>query len=705
LVPGAEAPPALPWITLWQDAFTDRPAQFNPERIIGLPYVDRTTGEAFLSTWDFGVWKSSDAGKTFARVDGGKIGGPGCGPISLSVQMSPQGKCMALFNMNNAPGPSGYSLDGGRTWESFEPVGRNWDFGAMDFQSKTVFAARHEDDGLHLSRDAGKTWTRLARSRGAPFVTGVGVTGRDLLLATGNTIERSTDGGAAWVKVSDLGGFGPALLLGNRLWWFSGEAKRSLIFSSDGGQSWTVQGAPLPVAPMSTPQFGKDERHVVVVTKAGLYETVDGCRTWKLAVPTPDDYTLYSAAFDPVDDVFYMLATSTATRARSLMRYERSSRPDVALVAGATPRVPGPQPRPKAELVDAPRPRIRVLNPLSIDVCGDFFYVAGEDGIIYFRRDLATGKLLFGDQLGEFKCGGYTLRAAGGRLYAVTPHDGYRRMTWNGLAWYEIDPQTGKPRKKGIVACPASRQMLVGPGQKDLYMKACGGRADRLFWYRIGAGGEPAKAGEVAGRGIAPSSHSKHPSILVISPDGANLYCISAADYAIACIQRKPDGRIAYRGAVDLAPVAKHNPQNDGYQWLSLGISPDGRWLYAAIRNGKPGENFYGIFKRDPATGDLTFQETIGGDNDPLANQPAWSMVFAPGAAGGYLGNWSGPLLTFQYDARSGHLTHPGAVAGTAGYGCEHTALDAAHGLLYAAGGEVGTVLATLCVLKVPAKE
>ena len=68
--------------------------------------------------------------------------------------------------MNNKPGPSGYSLDGGKTWESFTSVGRNWDYGTIDWQSKAVLAARYEDHGVHFSPDLGKTWTQLSIKRG-----------------------------------------------------------------------------------------------------------------------------------------------------------------------------------------------------------------------------------------------------------------------------------------------------------------------------------------------------------------------------------------------------------------------------------------------------------------------------------------------------------------------------------------------------------
>jgi hypothetical protein len=175
---------------------------------------------------------------------------------------------------------------------------------------------------------------------------------------------------------------------------------------------------------------------------------------------------------------------------------------------------------------------------------------------------------------------------------------------------------------------------------------------------------------------------------------------VSGEDYAIACIQRKPNGEIAYQGAADLAPVAKRDPDNYRYQWVGLAVSPDGKWLYASVRNGRPDENFYGIFKRDPETGELAFREAVSGDKDPLANQQAWNTAFAGNGTEGYLGSWTGPLMTFRYEPQTGHLTHQGVAAGTNGYGAPHLLLDAERGFLYGAGGEIGTVVATLFVLK-----
>jgi 6-phosphogluconolactonase (cycloisomerase 2 family) len=606
--------------------------------------------------------------------------------------------------MWNAQGPSGFSTDGGATWEAFANVGRDWDFGAMDWDSRTALGARHEFDGLHLTVDGGKNWTQLARSRCNPFITGLGVLGpATLLVATANSIERSEDGGKTWTKVSDLGGTGPVVSFKGRLWWLSGAGGKNVVTSADQGKTWAVHGEALPAAGVLGPLFGKDENHVVVATSAGFHETTDGCKSWKLAVAPPEDYAIgvgSGAAFDPVHDVFYITNWN-----RPVMKYVRSSAPDYAWPP-APLRAKGESAPPRADFVEKPATRgLRCMVTQSADLRGGFFYVSGEDGIICFKQDAETGKLSLVKQLAELKSGGFILRAAGGRLYGVTAHDGYRRMNWHGLAWFEIDPQTGLPARKGLVDCPASRQMAVAPEQKDLYLKSCGGQQDRLFWYRLDAEGKPARAGEVSGKGIGANSHDRHPSILRIAPDGKHLYCISAQDYAIACVERKPGGEIAYKGAVDLEPLARRDPDNYRYQWLALGISPDGKWVYASIRNGKPPENVYGIFKRDPESGALSLQEKVFGDKDRLADMRGWNMVFAPDGSGGYLGSWDGPLLTFRYDPKTGRLTDPAVVQETKGHGSPHLVLDAGNGFLYGGGGDYGMVFDGLFVLKTAGQE
>ena len=675
-----EPVPTAHWVALWHDAWPSMdPNQNDPEHISGNVLVDRTTGDTYLSMWTHGVWKSSDGGKTFARVDAGVIGNPGCGPIQGHASyIAPNGKSIVTFNMNNQPGASGYSLDGGATWERFEAVGRNWDFGAMDFESKTVIAARHEDEGVHLSSDGGKTWSRLARNRSG--VQGLGAIGKILLLSAERGIERSEDNGATWSSVSEEHGNGPALVLAGKLWWLS-TRQNCLIVSSDEGKSWQVQGAPVPAAVLQTPLFGKDVNHVVVVTKAGFYESLDGGKSWTLAVNLPPDYVLWNAAFDPVHDVFYI-----TTWVGPVMKYARGGSAEKAppVVAIADPA--GDSAHPKARFVDDARAKIRVLASNAIAYHGDFLYQCGEDGLLYFKRDLQTGKLQVKEQLTELKSGGFTIACAGDRLYGVTAHDGYHRAKWHGLGLFEFDA-SGKPVRKGLVACPASRQMIVGPGEKDLYLKTCGGKADTLLWFHLEADGKPVKSGEVTGKGLGVSNRCDYDGIIQMTADGRHLYSISSQDYAIACIERKPEGDIHYASAIELDPIANNDPANYAHRWVAVAVSADGKWVYASIRTGRPADNVYGTFARDLSSGQLTFKESIHGDVDPLANQKGWTTVFSPSGKGGYLGSF-GALMTFSYDLLNGHLSDPRVVAETKGKNTAILRYDTEHGFLYVASRE-----------------
>ncbi|MGH7145832.1 MAG: hypothetical protein ACREJ2_17115, partial [Planctomycetota bacterium] len=675
------APPA--WRALWQDAYNGiEKTQIDPERMDCAVAVDRTTGKAFLSMWTYGIWESSDGGQHFARVDGGKISGGATGPLyAYSFYSSPDGKGLASFNMNNSPGPSGYSLDGGKTWAPYVAVGRNWDFGVMDWDTKTVLAARHEETGLHWSGDGGQTWTRLARTRSDPWLQGLGVSGKALLVSTDQAIERSEDDGKTWSKVSDLNGVGPAVTFKAKMYWLSTSGGPHLIVSADQGKSWTQQGAAVPGAVCIGPFFGKDENHVLFAGPNGFEESTDGAKTWKLAVALPEHYTLsnivQSAAYDPVHDVFYL-----ANRSLPVMVYARSGKP-----AYAEPTVPSAAP--SVSFVQEATAKVRCFVSSGSEYHGGCLYLAGEDGLMYFKCDPASGQLHFVEQQLEERCGGFTIRAAGDCLYGVTPHNGYHRMNWHGMVWYKLDPADGKPIRQGVAACPAARQIVVGPQQKNLYLKAWL-KQDRLYWVHLGDDGKPEEKGEAKGKGIGPSTNADYPGILTISPDGHFLYTISAADYALAIVERKEDGSLAWKASVGLETIAPRMPGNERFEWTSLGMSPDGKYLYAGVRNGKPTDNAYGIFKRDAKTGELTLQETVSGAVDPLANAAGWAMVFAADGKTGFLGSFKGPLMTFQYDPASGHLTHAAAVEKTFNNGSTHLFVDSQNGLVFAGGREYG---------------
>ena len=265
--------------------------------------ADRVTGDVFMVVSDQGLWRSSDHGATFARCDGGAIGGR-C-ETGWALQADPAGKRLACFMIY---GSSAMTTDGGATWSKFKVT--HLDFGAVDWADtgKRLLAIRHESGGvLTTSDDAGATWKDLDKGFG-----GCGVLDHSTFLATKEKepgIFRSTDSGATWTKVSDEKPFAPVpVVVDGAAYWPAG---KSLLVSRDKGATWTAMSAEATHGPV----FGKDSTHFIVAGKAGISETLDGGKTWQLAAPLPTGFTTNRVgpnyAWDPKANIFY---ASTMTK-------------------------------------------------------------------------------------------------------------------------------------------------------------------------------------------------------------------------------------------------------------------------------------------------------------------------------------------------------------------------------------------------------
>ena len=130
-----DAPPGQ-WTLLSPESFPGNKfdKQGPPGGYIG---VDHLTGDVYVNVQGKGFWKSSDAGKTFARLGDGKLFTVDClpGPVNISED----GKKIVVFNwMHYArPGAAGYSidaisLDAGKTWQPFDPIHDVFYFSACD---------------------------------------------------------------------------------------------------------------------------------------------------------------------------------------------------------------------------------------------------------------------------------------------------------------------------------------------------------------------------------------------------------------------------------------------------------------------------------------------------------------------------------------------------------------------------------------------
>ena len=103
-----------------------------------------------------GLWRSSDQGKSWQRVDAQTISGRDETGWATTVDANAPER-MASFSLD---GTAGWTLDG-RTWRRFTSLGRNWDFGSVDWSAAvplTIIAAKHETSPpgeVYLTTDGG----------------------------------------------------------------------------------------------------------------------------------------------------------------------------------------------------------------------------------------------------------------------------------------------------------------------------------------------------------------------------------------------------------------------------------------------------------------------------------------------------------------------------------------------------------------------
>ncbi|MDB5335606.1 MAG: BNR/Asp-box repeat protein [Planctomycetaceae bacterium] len=272
--------------------------------------VDPASGDVYLIVTGLGVWKSTDIGKTFARVDGGKVGGR-C-ETSFALNADSGGKRLACFMLD---GKCAWSGDSGQTWTPFTDVGRNWDYAAVDWSAdgvKTIFAALHESGGkVMFSADGGQTWSKLFEDAEFDKTGGLGIFDAKTLVYTqkGKGIQRSTDGGQTWTKTADREPLGRLVnIYKGKAYWLT---KEGLLVSTDKGATWKVQGQAVEasIGPYFDP---KDEKRIVVAGAKGIFQTDDSGESWKLVSRLPMGFEklpkagwFTNVAWDPVHNVFY----------------------------------------------------------------------------------------------------------------------------------------------------------------------------------------------------------------------------------------------------------------------------------------------------------------------------------------------------------------------------------------------------------------
>ena len=262
--------------------------------------ADRTTGDIYLAVVDNGIWRSSDQGQTYTRIDKGNV--TGRAETGFSLDVNPSGKGLMCFMAN---GSSAMILDNGE--KVVKSPASNMDYGAVDWtDGKTLFAVRHETKSWGwLSADGGNSWKDFG-----PGYECIGLFSDDTFVAVKTKdpgIQRSEDHGATWETVSEIEPAGRVMRVFKGVGYWT--SIKGLLVSKDKGATWAIQGAPVE---MSTgPYFGKDEKNMIVAGRDGLFRTTDGGEHWKLVAPYPEKFKYErrgwfgNFAWDPVNDVLY----------------------------------------------------------------------------------------------------------------------------------------------------------------------------------------------------------------------------------------------------------------------------------------------------------------------------------------------------------------------------------------------------------------
>jgi len=278
--------------------------------------VNRTNGDVTIKVVGLGLWRSSDKGRNWQRIDDDTISGRDETGWATSVDQNSPGR-IASFSLD---GSAGWTTDG-TNWKRFTSLGRNWDFGSVDWASpvpKTIIGAKHETTPpgeVYLTQDGGVTWKQLsihlAGKSDRLSMLGV-LNATTLIYSNGDGIHRSKDGGATWTKVSPVNPQTriPVLFRGAH---YLGSTN-GLLVSKDLGASWQERGAAVNI--WQGPFFGRDEKEMLVVGKNGVFMTKDAGENWKQVatlkqkergfVFTPNWFGCY--AWDPVNNILYASA-------------------------------------------------------------------------------------------------------------------------------------------------------------------------------------------------------------------------------------------------------------------------------------------------------------------------------------------------------------------------------------------------------------
>jgi len=327
---------------------------------------------------------------------------------------------------------------------------------------------------------------------------------------------------------------------------------------------------------------------------------------------------------------------------------------------------------------------VMVAN-LSVAQVGDFVYAASyySGRICIFRRDPKTAKITFrGSILMPYnrKWTSAQLFGRGGLLYAL-----YSKPK-KELRWYGVDQKTGALTEKGTLA--ASGSPLLTPDARGLYLFS-----KKIHRVTFDEAGSP--------RGAA-TFESRGGSDPVVSPDGKFIYAAIRHDAGqthgrIAIYRRQPAaGTVAWVEIFDLAGNKVSKPGATP----CLGISPDGKHVYASLWRWDPGYLY--VLNRDAEKGTLS----VAWSGSPVPEMKAARLFrFNPHGKSGYYvaGGEGGGACTgwFRRDPATGRLAFAGKFQAGSGRYCG-IVLDTENGNLFTVGFHYNAPGTVISSFKIP---
>jgi hypothetical protein len=205
------------------------------------------------------------------------------------------------------------SGDEATTWKAMDKRSGHIDWCAVNWSDpdmKFVLALKHESGDLLLaSRDGGKTFEDVGKGFGPAWIFNQ----TTAVVAEAKTKDRprprllrTTDGARTFQPCGEYHTRALPRWRDGVLYWLVDGA---LISTTDQGVSWKKLG---DIKDGRTgPVFGKDSKHIFVLTGTGIIESTDGGSSWSSPLPLPKALggvsPLTWLEYDPRHDVLYVM--------------------------------------------------------------------------------------------------------------------------------------------------------------------------------------------------------------------------------------------------------------------------------------------------------------------------------------------------------------------------------------------------------------